>query len=319
MKIIETLRQASLNRTALTGFASLLVLFVLACLCLSRWHVDNYYDQPIVGKPIELVAKYASHYKRLIAMQSELEKLADDFEITQTEATITLKNYSEVLQEVRIAKDAAGASSEEEFPRAFEAACIAQAHCNEVHRKVEELQAVASAKYTRLFEASRQYEALRLETKRAKDDKDAVACGGTRRFVVLDVSKVIQLDRRYVDSVRVFANGDEKLLVCLSNYDSAFERMNKILIRSARQKTVHDAGVEELNRSKRAYDEVSEKAISGASAQSATRMRAAYQRWQQAMQSDKLNSAVDLELSAEYRAASMAYENALHEVILAAD
>jgi hypothetical protein len=157
-----------------------------------------------------------------------------------------------------------------------------------------------------------------LETKRAKDDKEAAACGGTRRFVILDVSTVIRVDRYYVDSLRASANGDEKLLACLSKYDSAFDRMDKILELSNRHKTVRDAGVDELYRSKRAYEEVSEKPVIGASSESATRLRAAYyDRWQTALQANKLNSALAAELSTEYRAASTAYKNALHEVILA--
>jgi hypothetical protein len=100
MKIIETLRQAALNRAVLTGFASLLLLFVLGCLWLSHGHVDNYYDQPIVGTPVELVAKYASHYKRLVSKESELDKIADDFARTKIQAVASAK-YHRMLEVFR--------------------------------------------------------------------------------------------------------------------------------------------------------------------------------------------------------------------------
>jgi hypothetical protein len=316
MKIAETLRQAALSRAALCVYASLLL--VLMCLWWSRKGVDNYYDQPIVGTPIELVAKYASHYKQLVSKQRELEKMAADFANTKAEATTALENYSKAKEAARIAMDAAGACSEEEFAQAFEAATIARAKCNELEKQVQSIQAKASAKYKNLLQVVSQYEALQLETKRAKMDKESVACGGTRRFVVLDVSKVIRLDRKYVDGIRASANdGDEELLVCLAKYDSAFNRMNKILSLCERHDAVSNAGTDELYLSKRAYDDTVEKAFDTASAENQTLVQDAYQRWQKALEADKLNSALDAEYSQEYRAASTSYENALHAVILA--
>ncbi|MDZ4837997.1 MAG: hypothetical protein SGJ27_29795 [Candidatus Melainabacteria bacterium] len=217
--------------------------------------------------------------------------------------------------------DAAGACSEEEFAQAFEVATIARAKCNELEKQVQSMQAEASAKYKNLHEVGRQYEALQLETKRAKMDKESVACGGTRRFVVLDVSKVIRLDREYIEGTRATApnRNEEYLLACLAKYGSAYNRMNKILFRCQQQKAVSNAVSDELYLSKQAYDDAVEKAFDTGSSENQARVRYAYQRWQKALEADKLDSALNAEYSQEYQAASTSYENALHAVILAAN
>ncbi len=318
MKIVETLRQVTLIRAVLFVWCASLLL-VLVCLWWDQKGGDDYYEQPIVGKPIELVAKYASCYKQLVSKQRELEKLSADFATTEAEATTVFENYSKAKEAARIAMDAAGACSEEEFAQAFELATIAGAKCNELEKQFQSIQADASAKYKNKREVVRQYEALELETKRAKMDKESVACGGTRRFVVLDVSKVIRLDREYIEGIRATApnRNEEDLLDCLAKYGSAYDRMNKILFLCEQHKAVSNAVSDELYLSRQAYDDAVEKAFDTGSPENQTRLRYAYQRWQKALEADKLDSVLDAEYSKEYQAASTSYENALHAVILA--
>ena len=317
MKILRTLRQAFLSRTALCVFASLLL--VLAYLWSSHKGVDNYYDQPIVGTPIEVVANYASHYKQLVLKHHELEKMTSDFATTKAEAGTVSEEYSKSKEAARIALDAVGSCSEEEFAQAFEVATLALAKCNELEKQVRSKEAEAFAKNKELQEVVRQYEALQLKTKRAKMDKESIACGGTRRFVVLDVSKVIRLDREYIEGIRATApnRNEEDVLACLAKYGAAYNRMNKILLLCQQHKAVSNAVSNELYLSKQAYDDAVEKAFDTGWSEDQTRVQDAYRRWQKALEADKSDSALDADYSQEYRAASTSYENALHAVILA--
>lgn len=281
-------------------------------------YVHPYYDHMPVGTPVELVEQYADQFQAFVKLSDEFKKSASDFDEKKQAATKAFEEFSAAREEERAALTKAASSTDADSASAFAAARAAKRHAEQVYKQVDVTQEAARAAFNRARKHQEQLERAKIELDRAKDDYKAIACGGTRRFVQLDVGKVNRAEQDYVNRVRASAAGDQRLQTALTVYDAAFERMDKVLQRSKKEQAISDAASREYYESRQLYDDLAQKAVDEGGTENETAARAAFLRWSRASLAEKECRQMNSERQKEYNAASDEYRRAFDDVVLAA-